>query len=848
MGAQASAARGLGLRLARRELRGRLGGFRVFLACLALGVGAIAAVGSLAEAVLGGLARQGRIVLGGDVELRLAGRTASAEELAYLDAAGRVSRVVDMHSMARPVGPTSAARPSLIHFRAVDDAYPLYGAVRLEPPMALGAALATRDGLPGAAVDARLLGRLELAIGDRLLVGDAEFAVRATIAEEPDHVVGGIRYGPRVMIAAEALGATGLVQPGSMVRYRYRVALPPGADVKRWVEAVEADLPESGWRVRDTGNPQPSLKRWIDRLTLLLTLVGLATLLVGGIGVGGAVTAYLEGKTRTIATLKCLGASNGLVFRVYLAEVLALAALGIVLGLALGVLASVAAASLIADSLAIPTALAIYPKPLLLAAAFGLLTALAFALWPLARASETPAASLFRDLVAPRRRAPSARFMALIAAIALALAGLAIASVGDKTFAAWFVGGSAGALLVLRAAAWGLARLARAAPRPHHPRLRLALANLHRPGATTGGVVVALGMGVTLLVTVALAAGNVAHQVDARLADEAQAFFFIDIQPHQVAALEETVAGVPGAGRLERVPHLRGRITRLNGVAVTEARIDPSAAWATSSDRGVTYAAEPPPGSQIVAGKWWPADYDGPPLISLGARIARGLGLGVGDTLTVNVLGRDIEGRIANLREIDWSTLGINFVIVFAPGTLEAAPQTHIATVRATRAAEEALYRAVTERFPNVTAVPVREVLEALSRVIGQVGVAARAIAGLALAAGALVVAGAVAAGQRRRVYDAVVLKVLGATRADIARVHLTEFALLGVTAGVIAAGLGTLAGYLVVTRLMHADWRFLPDAVIANVALCLALALVIGFAGTWRALGRKVAPVLRHE
>ena len=511
-------------------------------------------------------------------------------------------------------------------------------------------------------------------------------------------------------------------------------------------------------------------------------------------------------------------------------------------------LASVAAAGLIADSLAIPTALAIYPKPLLLAAAFGLLTALAFALWPLARASETPAASLFRDLVAPRRRPPSARFMALIAAIALALAGLAIASVGDKTFAAWFVGGSAGALLVLRAAAWGLARLARAAPRSHHPRLRLALANLHRPGATTGGVVVALGMGVTLLVTVALAAGNVAHQVDARLADEAQAFFLIDIQPHQVAALEETVAGVPGAGRLERVPHLRGRITRLNGVAVTEARIDPSAAWATSSDRGVTYAAEPPPGSQIVAGEWWPADYDGPPLISLGARIARGLGLGVGDTLTVNVLGRDIEGRIANLREIDWSTLGINFVIVFAPGTLEAAPQTHIATVRATRAAEEALYRAVTERFPNVTAVPVREVLEALSRVIGQVGVAARAIAGLALAAGALVVAGAVATGQRRRVYDAVVLKVLGATRADIARVHLTEFALLGVTAGAIAAGLGTLAGYLVVTRLMHADWRFLPDAVIANVALCLALALVIGFAGTWRALGRKVAPVLRHE
>ena len=850
MEVKARAAPGLSLRLARRELRGSLKEFRVFLACLALGVGAIAAVGSLSQAIVAGLAQQGRSVLGGDVDLRLAARPASAEERAYLAAAGRVSSVVEMHAMARAAAPNGAgrARPALVHLKAVDDAYPLYGAVRLEPRMAFGAALAERDGIAGAALDARLLGRLDLALGERLRIGDAEFAVRATIADEPDHIVGGIRYGPRVMIAAAALGATGLVQPGSLIRYHYRVALPPGADVGGWVETLAADLPQAGWRVRDIGEPQPTLKRWIDRLTLLLTLVGLATLLVGGIGVGGAVKAYLDGKTAAIATLKCLGASSALIFRVYLAEVLALAGLGIVLGLALGVLAAAVAAALLGDGLALPTALALYPKPLLLAAAFGLLTALAFALWPLARASEAPPAGLFRDLVAPGRRAPRARFVVLIAAISLALAGLAIAGVDDKSLAAWFVAGSAGALLVLRAAAWGLARLARAAPRPNRPRLRLALANLHRPGATTGGVVVALGMGVTLLVAVALAAGNVANQVDARLAEQAQALFFIDIQPDQVAAFEETVARVPGAGRLERMPHLRGRITRLNGAPVESARIDPAVAWATSSDRGVSYAAEAPPGSRVVAGEWWPADYDGPPLISFDARIARGLGLGVGDTLTVNILGRDIEGRIANLREIDWSTLGINFTIIFAPGTLEAAPQTHLATVRATRAAEEALYGAVTERFPNVSAVAVREVLEAVRRVIGQVGVAARAIAGLTLAAGALVVAGAVAAGRRRRVYDAVVLKVLGATRADIARAYLAEFALMGLTAGAVAAGLGTLAGYLVVTRVMHADWRFLPDAVIANVALCLALALVIGFAGTWRALGRKAAPVLRQE
>ncbi len=838
-------ARGVTLRLARRDLRGGIAGFRVFLACLAAGVAAVAAVGLLSQAVVGGLAANARAILGGDVEMRLAARPASDAERAYLDAAGRVSAVVEMHAMAGPAG-DAGARPALIHLKAVDDAYPLAGAARLDPPMALSAALAARDGVPGAAAEAALLRRLGLAVGERLRIGDAEFAVRATIAGEPDRISTGLGFGPRVMIAAQALPATGLVQPGSLIRYRYRLALPEGADVAAWVRQLNADLPEAGWRIRDTGDPQPSLKRWIDRLTVMLTLVGLATLLVGGIGVGGAVSAYLDGKTEAIATLKCLGASDGLIFRVYLTEVLALAALGVALGLAVGAGAAALGARLLEGT--VPVGAALSPGPLVTAAVFGVLTALTFAVWPLARAREVPAASLFRDLVAPGRGAPPARFIVLIGALVAALAALAVASVGDAALAMWFIGGSVAALIVLRGAALALARAARAAPRPRRPRLRLALANLHRPGAPTASVVVALGMGVVLLVAVALVAGNVVRQIDARLAEGAPAFYFIDIQPDQLADFEATVAGTPGAGRLARVPHLRGRVTKLNGVPVERVRIDPSAAWVTRSDRGITYTAARPAGNRVVAGEWWPADYAGPPLVSFDARSARGLGLDVGNTVTINILGRDVVARIANLREIDWSTFGLNFAIVFAPGTLESAPQTHIAAVHAPPSAEDALYQAVTERFPNVSVVAVREVLDMVRGVIEQIGLAARAVAGLTIAVGALVVAGAVAAGQRRRVYDAVVLKVLGATRADITGAHLAEYAALGLTASAVAVGLGTLAAYMVVTQMMHAEWRFLPVAAIEGAALCLALTLVIGFAGTWRALGRNAAAVLRHE
>ena len=464
-------------------------------------------------------------------------------------------------------------------------------------------------------------------------------------------------------------------------------------------------------------------------------------------------------------------------------------------------------------------------------------------------AREVPAAGLFREIVAPETRWPPPRDLLAVAVVVALLAVLVLASVEIHSVALWFLAATLMALLLLRGAADGLRLAARAAPRPRAPALRLALANLHRPGAPTAGTVLALGLGLSLVVAVGLVEANIARQIDARLGGAAPAFYFIDIQSDQVAAFEAAVASAGGAAGtpvIQRAPHLRGRISRINGVPVEQAAVDPSAAWVVNSDRGITYAAAPPPGSRVVAGEWWPEDYAGRPLISLDAHIAEGLA--VSDSLTINVLGRDVEGRIANLRVIDWSTLGINFVIVFAPGALEAAPQTHIATVHVAPAGEDAVFAAVTARLPNVSGIAVRQVLESVKRLLGEIATGARAAAAVTLVASALVVGGAVAAGQRRRIYDAVVLKVLGATRAHIAAAYMAEFAVLGLVAGLAATGLGTLGAWLVVTRLMRTDWQFAPGAAATGLALCLALALVIGFAGTWRALGRKAAPVLRHD
>jgi putative ABC transport system permease protein len=832
------------LRLARRELRGGIGGFRVFLACLVLGVGAIAAIGSLSAAVEGGIRTDARKLLGGDVSARLVYRPASETERQFLAASGTLSESAKLRAMARSL---DGERRSLIELQAVDESYPLYGAVELTPSQTLGAALAPDSGVFGAAAEAPVASRLGLKLGDRFRIGEAVLRLSAIIESEPGAAFGGLAFGPRIIMARAALDETGLIRPGALVTYDYRLLLAPGKDGASWTQAARAAFPEAGWQLRTAADASPPLRRLYDRIGFFLSLAGVTALLVGGVGIGNAVAGFVAGKTAAIATLKCLGASTRLVFAAYFFQILALGLLGISVGLVVGGVVPALVAPLLKGLLPVELRLGIYPAKLAIAGLFGLLTVLVFSLWPLAAVGQVSPAALFRDQVAPAPR----RFVPLAAAAstaaALGLAGLVVLTAADRKVALWYVGGALAAFILFRLAGALVVAVARRLPRPARPLLRMALANLHRPGAPTARIVLSLGIGLSVMIAVALVEGNLAVEIESRLAEHAPADFFIDIQPDQLAGFEEIVRATPGAS-FDQVPMLRGRITRLNGAPVEEARVAPEAQWALRSDRGLTYAATPPAGSRLVAGEWWPADYNGPPLISFDAELARGMGLGIGDTLSVNLLGREITGRIASLRQIDWTQLGINFAIVFAPGTLEAAPQTHLAAIRVAPADEEGLVHRVTERFPNVSAIPVRDALAAVARVVATIGDAIRIVALVTLAAGVLVLGGAVAAGHRRRVYDAVVLKVLGATRGALATSFVIEHGLVGLLTALVAAGLGTLAAYGLVTGPMHTEWVFLPGPLLATAGLAVALTLVFGFAGTWSALGAKPAPYLRNE
>jgi putative ABC transport system permease protein len=841
----------LSLRLALRELRGGLAGFRVFLACIALGVTAIAGVGSFAQSLADGLAREGRVILGGDVAFSLIHREASPQERAFLAGRGQVSVAATMRAMAR-AGDGGA---SLVEIKAVDGAYPLYGQAVLDPAGDLAGVLAERDGIYGAAADEALFARLDLAPGARLAVGNAQVEVRTALKAEPDKLAGGIGFGPRLLMSEAALRATGLLQPGSLVRWHYRLKLAAGNAGERaadaLVTAARVALPDAGWDIRTRANASPQLERNIERFTQFLTLVGLTALLVGGVGVANAVKGHLDRKREVIATMKSLGATGGRVFAIYLAQVMVLALLGSVIGLAIGAALPFVIARGFGAIIPIPVEPALQPDELVLALVYGLTTALAFALWPLGRAHDVPAAALFRDEVAPERRLPRRRYIvATVLAVAL-LAAIAVLLAFDRRIAAIFVGSAAVAFLGLMLVAALVMALARRVPRPRSTVLRLAIANIHRPGAITPTVVLSLGLGLAVLVTVTLIEGNLRLQLTATLPERAPSFYFADIQGSDGERFDAFVRERAAGATLERVPMLRGRIVSANGIKAEDLKPAANAAWVLQSDRGITYASDVPLGSRVVEGAWWPRDYRGPPLVSMEKRIAEGLGLNIGDEVIVNVLGRNMPARIANLRTLDWQSLGINFVLVYSPGTFGGAPHTDLATLTyprgSTTAEEVGLLKAVAQAFPAVTTVRVKDALEAVGSIVSKLVLAIRGASLITIVAAILVLGGALAAGHRHRVYDAVVLKTLGATRPRLVAAYALEYLLLGLATGVFGVVAGSIAAALIVTKVMNFAFTWLAGPALLAALAALALTLAFGLVGTFTALGQKPAPVLRN-
>lgn len=830
---------GLAGRIALREARGGLGALRLLFLCLFLGVLALAGVGSLATAIERGLEEQGQVILGGDVEVRMTQRGPAPDELATLRSfGGDVAQSVRMRAMVR-AGDTQQL---LAELKAVDGLWPLYGVATL---VSGGDSAAVQAALGrGAVVSQALADRLGLKPGDRVEIGQTEMAVSAILSHEPDRAGEGFTLGPSVLVALDRLPATGLVQPGSLYTTHVRLRLPAGADARAVAQELKDRYPDAGWRVNDASGAAPGVRRFVDRLAQFLTLVSLTALAVAGVGVGNGVNAYLDRRQGTIATLKVLGASAGLVTRAYLLLIGGVALVAALAGAAAGAIAPWVVVKVAGDVLPVPPVLGFHPLPLLAAIGFGLLVALAFALPPLARAGALPAQRIFRGSV-EQWPWPSRRSLGLALLAGALVAALAVWQSAQPLFALMFTGGALVVLALLFGLGAAIVRLAKALPRPRRLLPRMALANLHRPGAQTRQLVVALGLGLSLFATLAFIESSFNAELRRTVPEKAPAFFLLDLPKED---RERFLSMLPAGSEVRMVASLRGPVTHVNGRPVAEIGETPEGSYVLRGDRGLTFSADVPPGNRIVAGRWWPKDYAGPPLVSMDAEQAGLLGLKVGDSITVSVLGVEIEATIASLREVDWDSMGFNFVLVYDPATLAGAPYSWMATVSPPGGERAGFTARISRAFPTVSVIRTDDVLDEVGRLVQQMGVAVRVAASVAILAGVAVLVGALAAQARARRFDNVILKLLGGTRRQIMASAALEYAALGLIVAGLALLLGAVAGWLVVTQVLHFGWQ--PDwlQAMGTVVAGAVVTILLGMAGAWTSLGASVRDVLRAD
>ena len=830
---------GAAWQLARRDLNARFKGLRLLLVCLFLGTGAIAAIGTLTGAIESELEARGQELLGGDLEIEVWQRDLKDTEQAALARYGPISGGTRLQAMA-----SAGENAAPVELKAVDDAWPLYGALELESGRQAGA---PRNGeaylAPGA------IERLGIAVGDRFTVAGQELVAAGIIANEPDRLSEGFQLGPTVLVAEGLPERAGLLAPGSMYQSKYRVRFARGDDPEAVQEALEAEFPDAGFDYRTADRASPGADRFVGRMSEFLTLVGLAALVIAGIGIGGGVTSYLEARRGAIATYKVLGATSRDILRIYGLQIAAAALVGSLAGLLTGLAITPLLALALDGLLPVQAGFVFEPGALLLALAYGLLVAFVFAATPLLRARRFPAMALMRARIVPLARDGQAlRWIAIGLA---AIVAIALATSRQPLLAAGFLGGAAGMLALLAALGLAIRALARRAPRPASPLVRNALANLHRQGSSTAALVTALGFGLSAFVLLAAIQSAIDGNIERRVPSEAPDYFVLDVPRDREPEFRQLVAADSPEAQIRTVPALRGAILAYGPEGdmqrVSELEEIPEGGWALRGERGLTYADRLPPGNSITDGAWWSPFHEGEPLVSVDEEFASAIGLEVGDRLTVGLLGVERTATVANLRRIDWESMGFNYVLVFSRNALEDAPHNLAATIDLPDgAATGPLLRALVNTFPSSSVIEVGQILTEARTILSQVGVATLAAASVAVLAGLAVLMGAIAAARAARTYDTVVFRVLGASRRQVLAMQLVEYGLLAAVLAVVALAIGSALGWLVITQLFEFDW--LPDwsAVLAVLGAGLALVLAFALAGSLPLLRAKPAQALR--
>ena len=834
------------VRIAYRDLRRGHRGFWIFLSCLALGVAAITAVMTMSASLVNGIAKDGRILLGGEIAIGQQFHDLTDEQRLHIEEYSEtITRFVEMRTLLRS---EDVRRSVLVSLKAIDDNYPIYGEFDVRGGANVSDLIGREGDTWGAVVDPVLIESGRVSVGEQVFFGNATFTVSGVIENEPDRIgsTGSFGFWPRVIISDEAVEDAGLLVEGSRIYFDYRIKLKETIDPHVLRARLSEQFPYLD--VRDFTNASPNLAEVIERIGVLLALAGLTTLLIGGVGVSNAIRAYMDTRLSTIAILKCVGAPQRLVFRIYLVQILLLSGVGIALGMAFGIAATLMSGTIIENLYSVPIAFSLSFTIAAIIITYGMLTAILFTLWPLACALNTMPSALFRNAVNAEKRTASWLYGVISVLLAVVLAVIVIMTAYETRFAIWFVICVSAAWVAFRLVGLIITQMAKKFGFRHLPALRLAIANLHRPGSATSDIVLAIGLGLSVLVATAMVSANMDEQINNLIPHNAPTFFFLGIQSEQLNEFEDLVNAADGVSDLNILPYIPGRIMQIKGMNPLDALVDEDSRWLVDDDgeRIFSYTANPLEGSEMIKGDWWDPEYSGPPLLSIHRDVAEGFDVDIGDTITMNILGREISGTVHNVRDLEWRSMRLNFAIMLSPYPLNTIPHSSVGTVRALPEIDYELQENVASRYTNITVIRIKDALDRVSNLMAQARTVASSISVVTVLAGILVLAGIVISENRRRAYESVLLKTIGASRRYVLTAFSFEYLLQGVITATVAVLFGTVASWAVVSGLMGWDWHLIPLPALNTAILGLVISLVLGMLGILRALRHRPLTYLR--
>jgi|GEM_PF-379350 len=848
-------------RVAITDLRGDLRRFGILLACLALGVGTIAGVSSVGAALQETILLNANTLLGGDLQVSRADRRGTPDELAYLHTLGDVSETISSNSRGDAMD--DSGNTAFLDLYAVDDNYPLLGKV-VSPQLPDGhkpsELLAMKDGAYGAIVDPVVLDRLGINLGGHFLVNGTEFEVRGLLGSLPNGALRGFHLGLTVVMSIEAEQANPNTRPplpGLLTQYAYNLKLKPGIGDYKTVqpEVVAHYASDPQWKVQSPYDAAGTLARFYDLFIRFLLIVGLSSLLVGGIGISNAVSAYISERQRSIATLRSLGATGARVFVHFFTQIGLMSLVGILIGLVIGAALTAAALPILGQILAVDLPPSVDFPSLATALGFGVLAAFAFSYLPLVRAQKLKPAMLFRTVGTSVQNLKTRDYLDPLVVLPLLVAGLGIFglawwSTHDFYLVFYYALGVIGAFVLLSLAGRLLQVVLRALPPMPNVTLRNAFRGIYRPGSPAPVVIMSLGLGLAMLLVIIILSANLRNQLLGQVTKDAPTFVATDLFDDEVVDLGKFLDSTGMVTNFQHSPMIRAAVSKVNGVDSAQIRnrkdISGEAAYMLTGEILMTWRPDLPSDSTITSGAWWPKDYSGPPEVSLKQDDAESLGIKVGDTIELTLFGESFDAKVANIRDFQFQT-GLNFLVTASPGTFDDFPGTNLATIKAAEGKEKDLERALARQYPDLTFLPVGEALGQAAGILTQLSEAVNIVGALAVINGLLVLAGTMAAGRKQRESDAVVNKVLGSTRADVVRVFALEYALLGAFAAILATIVGVAGAYLIITQ-AGIDVGFSVDPVLVLGVLIgsVVLTIITGAATTWSALSTKPAQYLR--